>query len=88
MTLTAHQLARLLLAGPDLEVTTWDPREGEQSAIEQIVATDLAVVLGMDIAPSWTVDGAEIVWAADDSARRGLENAQARWARAKLEWVG
>jgi hypothetical protein len=88
MVLTAHALARLLLAGPDLEVTTWDPREGEQAAIEQVVATDLAVVLGMDIAPGWTVDGAETVWAADDSARRGIERAQARWEQAKREWVG
>lgn len=86
--LTAHALARLLLAGPDVEVTTWDPKEGEQSAIEQVIATKDSVVLGMDIQPSWTVDGAEVVWAADESAARGIELAQARWARAKTEWVG
>lgn len=86
--IAAHALARLLLQGPDVEVTTWDPALGEQAAIEQIVQTPDAVVIGMEMAPSWTVDGAEIVWAADDSARRGIEHAQARWARAKREWAG
>lgn len=86
--ITAHQLARLLLSGPDIEVTTWDPGFGEQASIEQVIQTDLAVVLGIDIAASWTVDGAQLVWAADESAALGIVKAQARWASAKKEWVG
>lgn len=85
----SHDLARLLLSLPEVDVFTWDGEHREPVAIEQAIVTETGdVVLGMELSAGWTVDGAAIVWCADDSARQSLETAQARWARAKTEWVG
>lgn len=84
-----HDLARLLASLPDADVCTWDGEHREAQAVEQVIVTTTGdVVIGMEISAGWTVDGAAIVWTAHDLARRGLENAQARWVSAKLEWVG
>lgn len=56
----AHELARLLLAGPNAVVTTWQnetrqPVEGSDSDVEQVVVCEnardggLTVVIGLDI---------------------------------------
>ncbi len=50
----AHELARLLLSGPNAVVTTWDNTSGCDSDVEQVVLVpghrDPVVVLGLDIA--------------------------------------
>lgn len=87
--LTVRQLRELLAqVPPDLEVTTWDPELKEPVAVEQVIQSGEAVVLGMEMSAGWTVDGAKIIWCAHDIARRGLEKVQALWERAKGEWVG
>ena len=86
--ITAHALAKLLLEGPDVEVTTWDPVHREPNAVEQVIATDaFGVVLGMELTGS-VVDGAGVIWTAHDTARRGLVKAAAQCVTAKREWVG
>lgn len=84
----SHDLARLLLAQPDREVTTWDASRRETHAVEQVVLGADEVVMGMEMGAGPALDGAEVVWTAHDVARRGLVKACARWARAKKEWVG
>jgi len=75
------------LSLPDAEVTTWDPEHREPHAVEQVIATtEGALVLGMELEPSWTVDGAEVLWTAHDTARRSFETACSQWARSKREW--
>ena len=81
-----QQLAKL---DQDLEVTTWDGQcENSVELVLHVDGENPRVVLGMEMAPGWTLDGAKIIWAAHDVAHRGFEKAQAIWQRAKGEWVG
>lgn len=89
--MTARELIALLQRIPaGTEVATWNGNEPE--AIEQVVLSTLdggpVLVLGMEMGPSFVVDGAEVQWTADETAARGLAKAQAEWAVAKREWVG
>jgi hypothetical protein len=66
----------------DIEVTTWDERLQEQHAVEQVITitgrAGSALVLGMEMTAGWMVDGAEVVWTAHDTARKGLKNLKER----------
>jgi len=57
----AHELARLLLAGPNAVVTTWDNASGCDSDVEQVVLVpghrDAVLVLGLDIANDLLASG-------------------------------
>lgn len=81
MTIRAHELARLLLAGPNVPVCTWQnqavvPVEACDSDIEQVLRVldpygNPVVVLGMDISEG-EFEGCEEVW----TDRPGLAKAQ------------
>lgn len=88
--MTVGQLIAALQQLPaELPITTWDGQcENDVEQIIEATGETPRVVLGMEMTPGWTVDGAKIIWAAHDVARRGIEQAQAVWARAKREWVG
>lgn len=99
--LTVSQLISLLRQLPPRAiVTTWAPParyapvDGEDDCVEQVllapatpVAPDGVVVLGLDIDGD-IVEGAELYWAAHDTAANGIEQAQAKWAKARREQVG
>ncbi len=65
MTIRAHELARLLLSGPNREVCTWHADLSEDHAIEQVVAVEghreTVLVLGMEL-PGDVLEGAEVLY--------------------------
>lgn len=83
----AHELARILLAGPNAEVSTWDAAHKCDAAIEQIIDVRGVLVLGMDIDDPGFVDGAEVIYTEHDTALRGLVKAQAVANQSKREAV-
>lgn len=99
MCMTVAQLISLLRElPPRAQVATWDVgrvmSEGEELRVEQVIHVPAVagshpgvVVLGLDI-DGPIVEGAEVIWAADDSAAAGIEKAQAKYARARRENVG
>jgi hypothetical protein len=82
----AHELARVLLAGPNAVVTTWS---GEQDVdIEEIVRVDghrcPVLVLGMEIRGE-VLEGSETVWTNTDDQAHHIEVAKAKLAKARRE---
>ena len=65
MTIRAHELARLLLSGPNHVVTTWDGSVSQDIAIEQVIAVpghrETVVVLGMEM-PADLLEDAEVLF--------------------------
>lgn len=91
--ITAHELARVLLAGPNCPVVTWQnrsvaPTEACDSDVEAVIEVEghkgPVVVIGMDI-DGTIVEGAEVVWADSEGALRGIVRAQERMAAARRE---
>ena len=64
MTIRAHDLARLLLSGPNHEVCTWHADLSEDHAIEQVVAVEgwreTVIVIGQDMNLGLLSDGGSI----------------------------
>ena len=99
MCMTVAQLISLLRElPPRAHVATWDVgrifSEGEELRVEQVIHVPAVagehpgvVVLGLDI-DGPIVEGAEVIWAADESAAAAVEQAQGKWAKARREHVG
>lgn len=100
--MTVAQLISLLRElPPRAQVATWEgPAEyarhvgGEETRVEQVIHVPAVagehpgvVVLGLGI-DGPIVEGAEVIWAADESAAEGIEKAQGKWAKARREHVG
>ncbi len=92
MTLRAHELARLLLAGPNHVVTTWDGGEshsdGCDSEIEQVVRVDghkePVIVLGLDL-PVTMLDGAEVLYGDGPGIAKSVARYQQQQKKAQGE---
>ncbi len=89
-TIRAHELARLLLSGPNHVVTTWDGSvdNGCDSEIEQVVRVDghrePVIVLGLDL-PVTMLDGAEVLYGDGPGIAKSVARYQQQQKKAQGE---
>ncbi len=88
MTLRAHELARLLLAGPNHVVTTWDGQSECDTEIEQVVRVDghkePVIILGLDL-PVTMLDGAEVLYGDGPGIAKSVARYQQQQKKAQGE---
>jgi len=88
MTIRAHELARILLSGPNHEVCTWHADLSEDHAIEQVVSVtghrETVIVIGMEM-PADLLDGADVLFGDGPSIAKAVDRHQDQQKKAQGE---